>query len=290
MITRELIIKVISGNATGAETESVDFWRKKLPENEKLFQEITLYWKESLCLKREYNPNVNASWEKLREKLGRNQKRSRLFYKYAAAFFLVFSLVTLVVYFLPDSSNTPSNSQKRESVVLEEKKPTDSIQKKAPVLYKKKLFYLLADDAIKEEFLSDSTLVILNKHSQLAYNDFDAEGNRTLSLKGQAHFDVRKNGKEFVVSTKHIRVRVIGTSFAVNENKTENTIEVVVEEGKVEAFEIKNRTNKITITKGQKYVFKIESKKFIKVKSNDNNRWWNKFLSKLRNLFKRNKN
>ncbi|WP_040252414.1 FecR family protein [Psychroserpens mesophilus] len=62
--------------------------------------------------------------------------------------------------------------------------------------------------------LPDNSIVKLNELSQLEYNASNWNKERTLSLKGEAFFDVEK-GKRFDVNTESGKVSVLGTEFNV---------------------------------------------------------------------------
>lgn len=71
-----------------------------------------------------------------------------------------------------------------------------------------------SEDAIQmSHILPDGSNIILNTDSQLKYGD-DFENERTLSLDGEAFFEVEK-GKKFTVQTELGNVAVLGTSFNV---------------------------------------------------------------------------
>jgi len=63
--------------------------------------------------------------------------------------------------------------------------------------------------------LPDGSEVLLNAGSEIAFNTFNWENNRTLDLTGEAYFKVKK-GSKFTVITKEGSVAVLGTQFTVN--------------------------------------------------------------------------
>jgi transmembrane sensor len=82
--------------------------------------------------------------------------------------------------------------------------------------------------------LPDGTTGCLNSNSSVKYSA-DFKSNRQIKLKGEAYFDVFKDSKRpFVVSTKDVRVRVLGTRFSIASYDNENKVEVILEEGKLE--------------------------------------------------------
>jgi ferric-dicitrate binding protein FerR (iron transport regulator) len=78
--------------------------------------------------------------------------------------------------------------------------------------------------------LPDTSEVILNAESELAYSEKKWETNRNVNLKGEAYFKVAK-GKKFTVATTQGRVTVLGTQF--NVETRDNYFEVTCFEGLV---------------------------------------------------------
>jgi ferric-dicitrate binding protein FerR (iron transport regulator) len=101
------------------------------------------------------------------------------------------------------------------------------------------IFFILDDGIITIETnygeqrtisLLDGSEVILNSKSTLAYNEDDWENNRSLNLKGEGYFKVKK-GSTFTVVTDNGDVKVLGTQF--NVNSLSDLFEVSCFEGKV---------------------------------------------------------
>jgi len=89
--------------------------------------------------------------------------------------------------------------------------------------------------------LPDGTTGWLNSNSSVRYEgNFQAD--RTITLKGEAYFDVyRDPERPFVVTTKEVDVKVLGTRFSIASYDNESNVEVVLEEGKLE-FSDKDKT------------------------------------------------
>ncbi len=65
--------------------------------------------------------------------------------------------------------------------------------------------------------LPDGSSVWLNRHSTLSYADNLKGGTRSLTLDGEAFFDVQKDPEHpFVVSTQNVAVKVLGTRFVLS--------------------------------------------------------------------------
>jgi len=78
--------------------------------------------------------------------------------------------------------------------------------------------------------LPDGSEVLLNAGSEIAFNKFNWDNNRSLDLTGEAYFKVQK-GSKFTVTTKEGSVTVLGTQFTVNSRN--NFYNVKCFEGKV---------------------------------------------------------
>ena len=82
--------------------------------------------------------------------------------------------------------------------------------------------------------LPDGSKVWLNAESTLKFSVPFSKDIRNVDLKGEAFFEVTKNQKQpFVVHSGNIAVKVLGTRFDCKAFDEDNTIEVILEEGKV---------------------------------------------------------
>jgi transmembrane sensor len=84
------------------------------------------------------------------------------------------------------------------------------------------------------QVLQDGSIVYLAEHSTLTFPSRFNRKQRTVTLQGQAFFDIQYNPeKHFTVETETMNVKVLGTSFNI---KSDNTgfFEILVEEGLVE--------------------------------------------------------
>lgn len=95
-------------------------------------------------------------------------------------------------------------------------------------------------------YLPDSSMVILNAESQLAYDKDGWYDNRSLKLNGEAYFEVRK-GERFTVNSQKGKVEVLGTKFNVKDRSGET--EIACYEGKVRVSSQIGKTSR-EITEG----------------------------------------
>ena len=101
----------------------------------------------------------------------------------------------------------------------------------------------------RDLYLPDSTHVWLNKNSTLEYPASFSNTSRLVVLKGEAFFDVQKNGRPFVVQTEKVQVLVKGTRFNIQAYGQEPSVKTTLEEGKVE-LQVGDHANHYTMTPG----------------------------------------
>ncbi len=100
----------------------------------------------------------------------------------------------------------------------------------------------------KEITLSDGTIVWLNKNASLSFTKKFTEDERHVRLTGEAFFKVHRNtNKPFIITTSNSSIRVLGTSFNVNSDKT--ITKVIVATGKVKVSNSAGTKN-VVITPG----------------------------------------
>ena len=90
--------------------------------------------------------------------------------------------------------------------------------------------------------LPDGSIVKLNKNSSITFDSFDQE--RTVSLSGEAFFDVIESEKPFTVTTEIGSVSVLGTEFNVKSKGDEFDVEVQSGEVEVKASDDKQKIHR----------------------------------------------
>lgn len=117
---------------------------------------------------------------------------------------------------------------------------------------------VVADVAVKEVKLEDGSTVYLRKGSRLQYNRSFGKERRTVSLNGEAFFEVMPDpAKPFVVSAGGTRVEVVGTSFSVVAHK--DSVELIVKTGKVKFGAAGNIDQSVLVTAGERALFAGDS-------------------------------
>ena len=97
--------------------------------------------------------------------------------------------------------------------------------------------------------LEDGSIVYLNSDSKLKYPSIFCGKERIVELEGEAYFKVKKDKKHpFIVKTRGINIRVLGTSFNVNSYKENKNIITTLIEGSVK---IKTKDKKVVLKPNQ---------------------------------------
>jgi ferric-dicitrate binding protein FerR (iron transport regulator) len=105
-----------------------------------------------------------------------------------------------------------------------------------------------------ELLLSDSSKVYLNSETQLIFPNYFEEDIRQVELIGEAYFEVKKSSKPFVVKTKDMQIRVLGTSFNVNAYQGVESVSTTLVEGSIE---VNIATNSETFLLKPEYNFSV---------------------------------
>ncbi len=101
--------------------------------------------------------------------------------------------------------------------------------------------------------LPDGTVVWLNAGSKILYNDAFNKSQREVQLTGEAFFDVAHNAeKPFIIHTKAMNIKVLGTVFNVRAYPTDKFTEASLIKGSIEVTFPGNATKKIILKPNEK--------------------------------------
>jgi len=231
MVTKELIIKFITGESTQTESLIISQWLSKKAENKRYLDEIEFLWKASGISSDISEDDRKNDWDiilgKIEKATGNQLLKSKVQHsetrkifrdrtrkglnnllKIAAIFFLAFSFSWATFYFLNKKPNTGSLAYNQIITTKGQK---------------------------SQIILSDGTKVWLNSESILKYPSAFNEIKREVFLEGEAFFEVQKKDDKipFVVNTSEINIEVLGTSFNVMAYSDEETIQTTVVTGSV---------------------------------------------------------
>ena len=207
----ELIARYLAGEASANERVEVESWANENEVNAEEFKRLQqIFIAPSKFESPSYN--TDAAWKKIKPRLTPDEapvvpinpgKSNKRWITLAAASVAI--LAGLFVIF--NKGNTPEIAYNRT---------------------------IESGNSPKEVVLPDSSIVMLKPQSTLSYVEGFKGDDRRLKLEGGARFVVRKNpAKPFIVESRGAYVRVLGTTFLVENSLNKNETIVKVEEGKV---------------------------------------------------------
>ena len=212
----QLVNKYLSREASEEEVAELFQWIEAAPENRKEF----IRYKKIKALTSSDNGGESLAWEQTFAPRFRMQKLRKFYFqvaKYAALFLLVFGAGMSVQYF--------------GSVIDKEKLVYQNVTSISAPL-----------GQMTNLELPDGTKVVLNSGSLITWNGNFSLGKRSVTLKGEAYFEVAKDQEhQFVVQTVSLNFKVFGTSFNIEAYPEENIINTTLVEG---SLGVMNKTDK----------------------------------------------
>ncbi|MBA0884825.1 FecR family protein [Flavobacterium undicola] len=226
--------------------------------------------------------DVDENWEELKEKMNLDKKpiviNWKNIFQYAAVFVGLLSLVYVFQYKTDSRTKTiiPADaiqlvlengdvqilSPNGKQQIVKKNGEVIASQKENKISYRSatsmdKLVYNEIKIPYGKTFvitLSDGTVVNMNAGSSLKYPvQFIKGHNREVVLEGEAFFDVTKDRKHpFIVKTRGVDVRVLGTKFNVSSYKEDVDINTVLVEGSVSMSNAATPNEKAMLVPGEK--------------------------------------
>lgn len=118
-----------------------------------------------------------------------------------------------------------------------------------------------------EVLLADGTKVWLNAGTSLTFPNQFKDGERRVTLDGEAYFEVTKDeSSHFIVSAEDYQVKVLGTEFNMKAYRLNNYFETALIKGSVEV--VSNHTHEKIVLTPNTYVY-VEDGKFIQAALQD---------------------
>lgn len=231
--------------------EKVQEWLAKDPETEELEQASKEYWNSASYRK---NASTFKALKRVNTKIGIHSEEKktvwlRIFSRVAAIFILLIGIGG--VWFYLQHHNHP------------------------------KMIEISATyGETKQVILPDQTEVWLNAGSSLKYPSEFNQKIRSVHLTGEAFFSVTKNqSKPFVVETKSLSVRVLGTKFNLKAYPNEHQTVATLQEGKIEVQTENRQKQQLTPNEQLVYNNQTSELKVAKIDSKDVPDWKNGNLS-----------
>jgi ferric-dicitrate binding protein FerR (iron transport regulator) len=248
----DLITLYLAGEATGDDLVFLEAWLKADPGHRKIFEETRRIWLEMEKARLDDTLKVDVAWEEMEEII--NEKpasqiphlTSHIFYRQVLRMAAVILLLAVPSFFVFRYFTHPEQKQ------------------------------LDASLSMKEGNLPDGTAVTLNKGATLEYPSSFKGNKRNVKLNGEAWFEVKHDeAKPFIISSHNVRVEVLGTSFYVNTNAANNTMEVILNSGSVAIYFDDHKENSLFLSPGEKAEINPGQEKMEKdINTDQNYRAW----------------
>ena len=244
-IIEDLLVKYLLKEASENEIQQVEQWIAESEANKKHFEQLQHILDASEHLIATSSVKEEEAWDRLQQRIhNAESKKAKVFswkkvaLRIAAGLFL---LITAGIIY------TTWNHQ---------------------------LQTLASNDKILTDTLSDGTIVTLNKNSTLSYPRKFSGETRSVTLKGEAFFDVAADKQHpFIIDANQSKIKVVGTSFNVNTSPTKT--EVIVTTGVVE---VSKNDDRVVLHPNEKAL--VTNDKGTVLKQLNNDQLYNYYYSK----------
>ena len=223
-----LLAKFFAGEATPEEALAIDAWLGN-PENKRQLEELEKTWNLGADEAKHQVPDVENEWQHIKGLVRRNEKgKIRKLFRQPlgiAASLLALAVLSALLWF--KLKQHPQQKEEQYAVVSADHSFIDS--------------------------LADGSVVILNRHSRLAYDKNFGSTGRDVDLQGEAYFQVQPDrNKPFIIHINRLAIQVVGTAFNVKQSADSGRVYVQVNSGIVKMF---TREKDILVTKGQTGIY-----------------------------------
>ncbi len=238
----EIIEKYLAGEATEAEIRHLFEWAEADPGN----REILVRYKKAWALAASGSENAGVAWTRSMLPQLKKWKTRQLYYRLtrvAALFILVFGLGMLVycMFFVPGREALLYASGMKVDVPLGQ---------------------------MANITLPDGTTVMLNSGTTLEYGNRFGFGQREVTLKGEAFFEVAADPDHpFIVNTTSLGFKVFGTSFNIEAYPGDTKINTTLVSGSLGVLG-KGSYELTRLSPGENLFYDMQNKKMVKSKVN----------------------
>jgi ferric-dicitrate binding protein FerR (iron transport regulator) len=215
------IAKYLDQEMDNEEQEAFEKIIQSDQEYNKLISSVQKMWNETKNKQNMIEVNTDSAWEKLKNRI-ENQKSAtrqvenirkssyRKMYPAALRVAAVIIIAAGLSFVIFKSFISPRDSADRQ------------------------LTFRSEPDRMMQTTLPDGSIVHIKANSVISYERKET-GTRELALKGEAFFEITHDPDQpFIISTDQALVKVIGTSFSVQADNDNKTVNVYVESGLVE--------------------------------------------------------
>lgn len=231
------ISSVLDGNSTEKEQQQVKGWMNEDKKNQQFFDRLK---------HTSYSPEIESKAAAVQNiiYIKTQEKIKRLILKRKIRLWQYMTAASVALLFVVGAFSLLQIKSSMQPVNIESKSPAGSTSRLE---------------------LGDGTIVQLNAGSTINYPSHFVGDNRTVSLNGEAYFEVAKDAKHpFVVETNQLRVKVLGTHFNIKSYEDDYRVITTLMEGSVSVELGKNTTvpgKSVILKPNQQIIFDKETNK-----------------------------
>ncbi|HPS14085.1 MAG TPA: FecR domain-containing protein, partial [Prolixibacteraceae bacterium] len=203
-----LIARYITGEASETEKQELNQWMEQNKTNRKYFEGICFADQQAVASHRIEKVNVDQAWQKLHLQMKAGQTNTASPQKKTATILPLWLRVAAILVLVSGLAIFFYNQRNN-----------------APVKYN--AVATATTNNILNYTLTDSSVITLNQHSQVACASNYGKKERRVKLSGEAFFQVKHDtGKPFIVESSGTFIKVTGTSFNIKGNDPDSLVEV----------------------------------------------------------------
>lgn len=231
-----LLGRYLAGEASPEEVILLEDWMAMSAANRLLFEQYLQTWNGVEPGTSYQIPDKSAAWRKLRSATQSKPsgKVINLFRSYSVAAVIAGLALLSIIPIIYFNRNEDTGGNRSITVTT--------------------------DGQVQRSTFPDGSSIILNNNSSIQFAAEFAPNQRTAVLNGEAYFDIVPDpSRPFVISFEEVKIMVLGTSFNIRKNISQNTIETQVSSGQVRMF---NENGEISIAAGQTGIYRKAQNSF----------------------------
>jgi transmembrane sensor len=229
----ELITRHLSGESSVSEEQELKRWLAADPENSKIMDQYSSVWEKLGRVQSIAGIDLDAEWHVLESRMAEgstviNLQPGRKTTHFYIGWIAVAAMLAVILTF---SGIYVVNRYGYKTMATMDQ-PEDIV-------------------------LPDGSTVTLNHFSSLKYPRRFAGATRNIELDGEGFFEVESDpGHPFVITTREVDIKVLGTSFNVNAYRDNAAVEVIVKTGEVSVTRHGEVPRTIILKPGNKGIYK----------------------------------
>lgn len=232
----KLLRKHFSNKSSERDNKRIVDWKRSLPENEMIYDQLKFHFDTSGSLPDDFNPDVDKAYAQVTGNASINRRRLKVLsfnFAWKAAAILI---VAFLGWWMVARYTTP--------------------------VVNNLLVVTTSDTSHRMVKLPDGSRIWINTKSTFQYPKTFAS-KREVFLSGEAYFEIAHDSLHpFIVHAANTETRVLGTRFNLRSYNSEKQIVVSLTEGKVTFGNASNTT--ITLMPNEKAIFNKETLRFSK--------------------------